>query len=36
MVFGFSVKGSRFWVLRLRVHGIGFQGLGFQNLGFMV
>ena len=29
MVFGFSVKGLRFWVLRFSVDGIGFQDLGF-------
>ena len=36
MVFGFSVKGLRFWVLRFKVDGIGFQGLVLQDLGFMV
>ena len=36
MVFGFTVKGLWFWVLRFRVDGIGFQGIGLQDLGFMV
>ena len=36
MVFGFTVKGLRFWVLIFRVDGIGFQGIGVQDLGFMV
>ena len=35
-MFGFSVKGLRFSVLRFRVDGIGFQGLVLQYLGFMV
>ena len=29
MVFGFTIKGLRFWVLRFRVDGIGFLDLGF-------
>ena len=29
MVFGFSMKGLWFWVLRFRIDGIGFQDLGF-------
>ena len=36
MVFDFTVKGLRFWVLRFKVDGIGFQGTGLQDLGFMV
>ena len=36
MVFGFIVKGLRFWALRFRVHGIVFMGLGLLDLGFMV
>ena len=36
MVFAFSVKGLRFWVLRFRVDGIGFQDLVLQDLGVMV
>ena len=35
-MFGFTVKGLRFWVLRFRVDGIEFQGIGLQDLGFMV
>ena len=36
MVFGFTIKGLRFWVLRFRVGGIGFQGIVLQDLGLMV
>ena len=35
-MFGFTVKGLRFWFLRFRVDGIGGQGLGLSDLGFMV
>ena len=35
-MFGFTVKGLRFWVLRFRVDGIVFQGIGLQDLGFVV
>ena len=34
-MFGFTVKGLRFWVLRFMVDGIGFQGIELQDLGFM-
>ena len=35
-MFGFTVKGLRFWVLRFRVDAIEFKGIGLQDLGFMV
>ena len=35
-MFGFTVKGLMFWVLRFRVDGIGFRDLVLQDLGCMV